>query len=306
MEGTFTGLKSEMHEAHAVTRGERAAVVRRSDNLKVEGGSYKDVKSETGSLQTVARGERAEVRRRQDNLKMEGSMQFESTSKSASNAISKVNFSRSNRSRDVASSIVIGEDTASVAKAIQQKEMERSVTSSGGGVTTATTIDKTTIRQQTASEQVASTVVQSKSQEATISALNTDKFASSLRESAGVQIGMQKDMSVIGEHQRRVSASNQQQQQMQQRSSVSSARYHEQQSGVVAADAYQRWSSSAQSEYRQQQQQQQQQHWSHQQQSYQVNSIQDLYLIASSVKFLKCLKFQIHMFLFVEKNLKLT
>lgn len=235
MEGSFEGLKSEMHEAHQATRGERAV-----------------------------------VKRRQDNLKMEGNMQFESTTKSAANAINKVNFSRTNRSRDVQSSIVIGEDTSSVSKAIQQKEQERSVTSVVGA-----TIDKSTIRQQTASEGVATTVVQSKSQEATISALNTDKFASSLRETSGVQIGAQKEISVIGDHQqRRVSASyqQQQQQQQQQRSSISSARYYEQQSGVAAADAYQRWSSSAQSEYRQQQQvQQQQQHWSQQQQTYQVN-----------------------------------
>jgi hypothetical protein len=32
---------------------------------------------------------------------MEGSMQFESTTKSAAKAINKVNFSRTNRSRDV-------------------------------------------------------------------------------------------------------------------------------------------------------------------------------------------------------------
>ena len=74
-------------------------------------------------------------------------MQFESTSKSAGKAINKVNFSRTNRSRDVASSIVIGEDTASVAKAIQLKEMERTAAASGSGQT-LTTIDKSIIKQQ--------------------------------------------------------------------------------------------------------------------------------------------------------------
>ena len=152
------------------------------------------------------------------------------------------------------------------------------------------TIDKSSIRQQTASEGVATTVVQSKSQEATISALNTDKFASSLRETSGVQIGAQKDISVIGDHQqRRVSASyqQQQQQQQQQRSSISSARYYEQQSGIAASDAYQRWSSSAQSEYRQQQQQQtqqQQQHWSQQQNTYQVTYINGIRLSSGTFK----------------------
>ncbi len=58
--------------------------------------------------------------------------------------------------------------------------------------------------------QVASTVVQSDNQEAKIEAVNTDKFASSLRESAGVQIGQKdfKDISVI-EHHRRQSSANQ-------------------------------------------------------------------------------------------------
>jgi len=46
----------------------------------------------------------------------------------------------------------------------------------------------TLVRQQTASEGVATSVVQSKSQEATISAQNADKFASTLRESAGIQV----------------------------------------------------------------------------------------------------------------------
>ena len=45
----------------------------------------------------------------------------------------------------MASSIVIGEDTASVAKAIQLKEMERTVAASGSG---QTTIDKSIIKQQ--------------------------------------------------------------------------------------------------------------------------------------------------------------
>lgn len=147
--------------------GERAKVVRHADNLKVEG-SFQGLKSEMHEAhQATGRGERAVVKRRQDNLKMEGSMQFESTMKSAGNAINKVNFSRTNRSRDVQSSIVIGEDAASVAKAIQLKELERSVTSAVGA-----TIDKSTIRQQTASEGVATTVVQNKAQEASISAVN--------------------------------------------------------------------------------------------------------------------------------------
>ena len=58
------------------------------------------------------------------------------------------------------------------------------------------------LQKQTKGSGVASTVVQSTDQEAAIKAVNTDKFASSLRESAGVQIGVQKDLSVIDAHRR--------------------------------------------------------------------------------------------------------
>ncbi len=180
-------IKSDFIQFYLQTLvGERASVVRHSDNLKMEG-SFEGLKSEMHEAHKATRGERATVTRRQDNLKMEGSMQFESTSKSAGSAINKVNFARTNRSRDVQSSIVIGEDTASTVKAIQLKEQERAVTSSGASAALST-VDKSAIRQQMTSDGVASTVVQSKSQEATISALNTDKFASSLRESSGVQV----------------------------------------------------------------------------------------------------------------------
>merc|ERR1711860_424690 len=69
---------------------------------------------------------------------------------------------------------------------------------------------------QSKSTGVASTVVQSKDQSAAISAVNTDKFASSLRESSGVQIGTQKDVSVIDAHRRQSQVYQSQQQNQQQ------------------------------------------------------------------------------------------
>merc|ERR1712223_503117 len=159
-------------------------------------------------------GERADVKRRTDNLKMEGSMEgLVSEAKHASKAIQKVNFNSGKaaaKARNATSSIVVGDDITSTTKAIEQHEAKRK--SSASSTTTvkaasATAASATSLQlKQTKGSGVASTVVQSTDQEAAIQAVNTDKFASSLRESAGVQIGVQKDLSVIDAHRRQSSA----------------------------------------------------------------------------------------------------
>merc|ERR1711944_327453 len=94
---------------NAVLVGDRAAVVKHHDNLKMEG-SFAGVQSEAHSSLVQAKGERAEVKKRQDNLKMEGSMQLVSEARSAAQAIQKVNFKSGGGRRDVhSSSIVIGD-----------------------------------------------------------------------------------------------------------------------------------------------------------------------------------------------------
>jgi hypothetical protein len=116
------------------------------------------------------------------------------------------------------SSIVVGDDMASTTKAVEQHEAKRQSTAtmatasstakaSMTSATSATSLSASSIKaaatsKQTKSSGVASTVVQSDGQEAAIQAVTTDKFASSLRESAGVQIGVQKDLSVIDAHRR--------------------------------------------------------------------------------------------------------
>merc|ERR1712150_369886 len=124
---------------------------------------------------------------------------------------------------------------------------------------------------------VASTVIQSKDQEATIKAVNTDKFASSLRESAGVQIGVQKDLSVIDAH-RRQSSTNAA---MMAGSSNIGGGYQQQQQSYVTNNIYggagdvQRWSSSAHSD------RSQHQHFSAQQQQQQASVKQSAWSTAS-------------------------
>ena len=135
-------------------------------------------------------------------------------------AIQKVNFKSGGR-RDVhSSSIVIGDDAASTTKAIEQHEAKRQASASASSTTVRkTSASKSTMEKQSKSTGVASTVVQSKDQSAAISAVNTDKFASSLRESSGVQIGTQKDVSVIDAHRRQSQVNSYQSQQQYQQQS---------------------------------------------------------------------------------------
>lgn len=143
-------------------------------------------------------------------------------------AIQKVNFKSGGR-RDVhSSSIVIGDDAASTTKAIEQHEAKRQASASASSTTVRnTSASKSTMEKQSKSTGVASTVVQSKDQSAAISAVNTDKFASSLRESSGVQIGTQKDVSVIDAHRRQSQVNSYQSQQQYQQQSQQ--QYHQQQ-----------------------------------------------------------------------------
>merc|ERR1711988_431957 len=198
-------------------------------------------------------------KRRTDNLKMEGSMQgLVSEAKNASQAIQKVNFGKAAaKARNATSSIVVGDDISSTTKAIEQHEAKRKSSASSSTTVkaaSATVASATSLQQkQTKGSGVASTVVQSTDQEATIKAVNTDKFASSLRESAGVQIGVQKDLSVIDAHRRQSSANAA----MMAGSSNIGGGY-QQQSYLTnniygGAGEVQRWSSSAHSDTRQQQ-----------------------------------------------------
>jgi glutamate synthase domain-containing protein 2 len=70
MEGSFEGRRTEKK----VSRGERAAVVKHRDNLKVEGSFEGRAKSEG-----VLRGERVTVKKHEDNLRLEGKFEGKKT-----------------------------------------------------------------------------------------------------------------------------------------------------------------------------------------------------------------------------------
>merc|ERR1712004_856915 len=101
-------------------------------------------------------------------------------------------------------------------------------------------------------------------QSAAISAVNTDKFASSLRESSGVQIGTQKDVSVIDAHRRQSqvnSYQSQQQYQQQQYSNNMFGGYQQQQQSSAWSQASQQQQRQYQQQFQQQRQQQQKMAW---------------------------------------------
>merc|ERR1711997_407581 len=118
------------------------------------------------------------------------------------------------------------------AKRASSTSSSKQVAQASSSSTSAAAISK-----QSKSVGVASTVIQSKDQEATIKAVNTDKFASTLRESAGVQIGVQKDLSVIEAHRRQSSANAYAGGGYQQQSYITN--------NIYGGGEVQRWSSSA-------------------------------------------------------------
>lgn len=221
MEGEFLGKSAEKS---TYLKGERMAVVKHSDNLKIEG-KMEQRKTENTHM---AVAEKVGEIKRTGAVRVEGEVEGRKTETSSSShkqeMISSVQRKQQKR-QEQSSNIVIGETAAissnstaaissssTAAAAVSSSAtsaISRSKTSATAGISKETAgISKETlvsskgvvsnkVNQSTA---VASAIVQSKSESASITAVNTDKFASSLRESSAVQIGVQKDMSVIDNH----------------------------------------------------------------------------------------------------------
>ena len=234
MEGRSTNL----NQTFILEQGERATKVRHEDNLKLEG-SMSMQRQEAA----VSKGERHATVRREDNLKMEGAfagrVKDTSTARKMSNA-STISKMSENRDR---SNIVIGDDssvastskakaaTSSTSRVVSSKRtaQESSMTAASSSAkvtsskmssqsTTAVSAEATTSAKSStglranASAGLQGALVQTgQTAAADITAVNTDKFASSLRESgASAAIGQQKEISVI-EHHRKQSMQKQSQ-----------------------------------------------------------------------------------------------
>merc|ERR1712079_987350 len=222
VEGEFTGKSTEL-KAHK--HGERARVVRHNDNLKMEGSMAQRSKSTVGVGQraatvrhednlrlegkmegrqvgtAAAKGERFGVIRREDNLKVEGG-KFEGRpqSSAAHTSSQQQNGTTGMRARsNTGSTIVLGDENAGTIKRTTK------TTSSATSKTAASTSMKATESNLVLAGGVAS------AGDGSISAVNRDAFAASLRESTGVAVGAQKEMSVI-EHHRKQSLQRAQQQ----------------------------------------------------------------------------------------------
>merc|ERR1712226_900158 len=122
-------------------------------------------------------GERVKAVKHSDNLRIEGSMQLVSEAHSAGKAVQKVNYNAKSKTassstrKDVQSSIVIGDDTSSTTRAIAEHQAKRA-SSASSSKQVAQTSSSAAVSKQSKSIGVASTVIQSKDQEATIKAVN--------------------------------------------------------------------------------------------------------------------------------------
>ena len=233
VEGKMEG-RSNLNQTFILEQGERASKVKHADNLKMEG-SMSMQRQEAA----VSKGERHAVVRREDNLKMEGAfagrVKDTSSTRKLSNA-STVTIRSENRDK---SNILIGDDAsaASTSKAAMSAIVEKS-SKSAKGSSTSQVLSKKTAQSSNQESSFASSVAQSSNvvsksamessttaksassqalranistglqgallqsgkTSAEITAVNNDKFASSLRETSASAIGQQKEMSVIEHH----------------------------------------------------------------------------------------------------------
>ena len=235
----MSGSMAQRSVGH-VGQGERAAVVRHEDHLRMEG----SMEGRHVGTQ-AARGERYGVVRREDNLRVEGG-KFEGRAASAAAATTSLqNGNSAGRTRtNTASSIVMGDGSSMVQR------------SNGTSAKTASASASSTSKSASSSSRVASSTSKATSSKATassskatasslvlaggeaagglggIAAVNRDAFASSLRESAGVAVGAQKEMSVIEHHRKH---SQQQQAARELRSTSYSISSHAEQGGSLGA-----------------------------------------------------------------------
>lgn len=131
---------------------------------------------------------------------MEGSFEGRVQASSATQ-VSQSSTSKSSRQRlntREKSSIMMGDDSheASTSKLHSTSKASRESRTSS----LASSQQTSSVTKSNQSSAIAGAIVQTGKDEASISAVNTDKFASSLRESSAVAIGQQKEMSVIENH----------------------------------------------------------------------------------------------------------
>ena len=203
------GRMESRSNTFVLEKGEKAATVKHSDNLKLEGSMSLQ---RSGSFAT--RGERHNVVKRSDNLKMEGEFEGKrldsaTTSRRVSNA-STVSHRSQTRDR---SNIIMGDDVsaATTSKGSKSVTSKSKTTMSKQELQSAqVTTEASAAARANASSAFQSALVQNGQSSGNISAINTDKFASSLRESsANASQHQQKEISVI-EHHRKQSLQKQQ------------------------------------------------------------------------------------------------
>jgi len=176
IEGEFTG-KAKDFVSHS--KGERASIVHHKDNLKMEG----KMESRMTSSKAIA-AEKASQIKHEDNLKLEGSMDLKRRGTITLRTEKENSERKENRTEQSVEN---------------SSQLQKSVNTESRYVSTSNLSQSSAVKANQSSG-ITGSILQSGKEEASITAVNRDKFASSLRESSGVILGSQKEMSVIENH----------------------------------------------------------------------------------------------------------
>ena len=215
LEGSMNMKRQEA----TVMKGERFGIVRREDNLKMEGSFEGRVKEASSSrrMSSASTGSRRGETRDKSNIcigddssvastsrvnassKVESlaSAQGASTSRSHQSAVQASSTSQQSAVHAASSSSKTQVQMTSTSQQAAKSSVQASSTvqESRSGVKSSSQSTRTNV-----SSAVAGALVQSKEVSSSITAVNTDKFASSLRESSSQAVGQQKEISVIEHH----------------------------------------------------------------------------------------------------------
>ena len=183
-EASFILGRTQDYVAHS--KGERASVVHHKDNLKMEG----KMESRAVKAKAIA-AERAAQVKHDDNLKLEGSMDGMKRRGTITLSSNKETVSATKHEDNLK---MEGSFESRSQSTLKQKSQMDSAHSSMSNLSQAT------FTKSNQSVGISGAMHQTGKEEASITAISKDKFVSSLRESSGVAVGQQKEMSVIDHH----------------------------------------------------------------------------------------------------------
>ena len=172
----------------AHSKGERASIVQHKDNLKMEG----KMEARAAKVKAIA-AEKASRIKHEDNLKLEGSMEGMQRRGTITLSSNKENGVKHEDNLKMEGSFESRSASAVTQKSTMGSKVESTYSSTSN-------LSQTTALKSNQSSGITGAMHQTGKESAAISAISKDKFVSSLRESNGMILGQQKEMSVIDHH----------------------------------------------------------------------------------------------------------